>query len=314
MTAQEKYILAIDLGTSGAKVALVSIHGEVVGWEFEPVQLFLLPHGGAEQDPEEWWSAIVSASKRLLGKGLRPRESIVGVCAGTTGSGTVPVDRDGKCLMRAMIWLDSRGAQHVRDCVRGPINIDGYDIFRVLRWIRLTAGAPTLSGKDPIGHSLYLKNEAPEIYEKAYRMLDAAGYIDFRLTGEYVATADTVALWWVTDIRNLEKLAYHEGLIKEWGLDREKLPEIKRCSDVIGVLRPEVADDLGLNRGVKVVAGGFDLPVAAVGAGAVEDFAAHLSIATSSFFTVHVPFMKTDLSHMIASLPCAIPNRYLLVA
>lgn len=314
MTAHEEYVLAIDLGTSGAKIALVSVYGEVIGWDFEPVQLFLLPHGGAEQDPEEWWSSIITASKRLLAKALVPREGIVAVCAGTTGLGTIPVDRDGKCLMRAMTWLDSRGAPYVRQHVRGLINVEGYDVFRMLRWLRITGGAPTLSGKDLIGHCLYLKNEAPAIYERAYRLLDVIGYIDFRLTGEYVATADTQALSWVVDNRNLERLAYHDGLIKEFGLDREKLPPIRRCIDVIGTLRPGVADDLGLNRGVKVVAGGFDLPVAAVGSGAVEDFAPHISISTSSFLTVHVPYKKTDISHMIASLPCAIPNRYLLVA
>jgi xylulokinase len=308
------YILAIDLGTSGAKVALVSIHGEVVGWEFEPVQLFLLPNGGAEQDPEEWWRSILTASKRLLAKEIVPRAEIVGVCAATTGVGTIPVDRDGKCLMRAIIWLDSRGAHLTRKYVRGLINVEGYDVFRVLRWIRLTGGAPSLSGKDLVGHFLYLKDELPDVYQKAHKLLDVVDYIDFRLTGEYIATSDTIALSWVADNRNPGKVSYDDGLIREWGLDRSKLPEIKRCIDVIGNLRKDVAEELGLRSEVKVVAGGFDLPFAAVGAGAVENFAAHLSLATSSFLTVHVPFKKTDLFHMIASLPCAIPDRYLLLA
>jgi len=313
-TERVPYILAIDLGTSGAKVALVSVHGDVVGWDFEPVQLFLLPHGGAEQDPEEWWSSILTASKRLLGKEIVPRSEIIGVCAGTHGIGTVPVDEDGKSLMRAMIWLDSRGANLVRKHVRGLISVEGFDVFRILRWLAITGGAPVRSGKDVIAHFLYLKNELPAVYEKAYKFLDVVDYIDFRLTGEYIATTDTIGISWVTDNRNPDNIHYHAGMIKDWGVDRQKLPEIKRCIDVIGNLRPDVADELGLRREVKVVAGGFDLPVAAVGSGAVEDFAAHLSISTSSFMTAHVPFKKTDLFHMIASLPCAIPGRYLLVA
>ena len=313
-TERVPYILAIDLGTSGAKVALVSVHGGVVGWDFEPVQLFLLPHGGAEQDPEEWWSSILTASKRLLGKEIVPRSEIVGVCAGTHGIGTVPVDQDGKPLMRAMIWLDSRGANLVQKHVRGLISIEGFDVFRILRWLAITGGAPVRSGKDVIAHFLYLKNELPSVYEKAYKFLDVVDYIDFRLTGEYIATTDTIGISWVTDNRNPDNIHYHAGMIKDWGVDPQKLPEIKRCIDVIGNLRPDVADELGLRRDVKVVAGGFDLPVAAVGSGAVENFAAHLSISTSSFMTAHVPFKKTDLFHMIASLPCAIPGRYLLVA
>ncbi|HET7011037.1 MAG TPA: FGGY-family carbohydrate kinase, partial [Anaerolineales bacterium] len=71
---------------------------------------------------------------------------------------------------------------------------------------------------------------------------------------------------------------------------------------------------MGLGRNVQVVAGSFDLPAASLGAGAVNDYAAHLSLATSSFFTVHVPFKRTDVSHAMASMPCALPDRYLLMA
>ncbi len=60
------YILAIDLGTSGPKVALVSTAGAVIGCEVEAVDLLLLPGGGAEQRPEDWWAAIGAASRRLL--------------------------------------------------------------------------------------------------------------------------------------------------------------------------------------------------------------------------------------------------------
>ncbi len=312
--SNDSYILAIDLGTSGAKVALVSARGRVVGWEFEPVRLHILSGGGAEQAPADWWNGILRASKRLLEKALVPSNRIVGVCAATHGSGTVPVDRDGNCLMNAMIWLDSRGADLMRKLARGLINVDGYDVFRIPRWLAITGGAPTLAGKDPIGHILYIKQQFPEVYRKTYKFLDVVDYIDLRLTGRYVATVDTKGISWMTDVRDLSNIHYHDGLIREYGIDRDKLPELVRCTEIVGDLLPEVAAELGLGAGVKVVAGAYDLPAAAVGAGAVEDFAAHLSLATSSFLTVHVPYKKTDLTHMIASLPCAVPNRYLLLA
>ena len=66
MENKNKYILAIDLGTSGPKTALVSVYGEVVGSEFKDTPIILLPGGGAEQDPEGWWNAIMSTSKKLL--------------------------------------------------------------------------------------------------------------------------------------------------------------------------------------------------------------------------------------------------------
>ena len=64
----DKYILAIDLGTSGSKTALVSTTGKVIDFDYQAVPLLLLPNGGAEQDPADWWDAIMTTAKRLLGK------------------------------------------------------------------------------------------------------------------------------------------------------------------------------------------------------------------------------------------------------
>ncbi|NIS81180.1 MAG: xylulose kinase [Anaerolineales bacterium] len=310
---EDKHILAIDLGTSAAKVALFTIFGEVIGWEAEDIALQILPNGGAEQNPEDWWSTIMRTSKRLLGRDLVPKESVVAVCAVTSGCGTLPVDQDGNPLMNAMLWLDSRGSELVKERISGWINLEGYNLLKMFRWIRITGGMPSPSGKDLVGHTLYIKHAFPEIYHQTDKLLDVLDYIDFRLTGRLITTGDVKAIGWVVDARDPENITYHDGMLKEWGIERQMLPEIKRCVDVIGDLKPDVADELGLNREVKVVAGSFDLPAAAVGSGAVEDFAAHLSLATSAFITVHVPFKKTDVFHSIASLPCAIPNRYLLL-
>ena len=125
MEAEEKYIVAIDLGTSGPKVALVSTQGELIASEFEETRLLLLPEGGAEQEPSDWWGAISKAMKRLLGKGLVPNEKIFAI--GITGqwSGTVPVDEDGNALSNAIIWMDARGAPFIKKTVEGAINIEG---------------------------------------------------------------------------------------------------------------------------------------------------------------------------------------------
>jgi xylulokinase len=216
--------------------------------------------------------------------------------------------------MNAMIWLDSRGAELVKKHIRGWINIERYNLLKLIHWLRITGGAPSPSGKDLVGHVLYIQHAFPEIYQKTHMFLDQLDYINFCLTGKFVATPDTKGISWVLDIRDPEKIAYHDGMLREWGIQRDKLPELKRSIDVIGTIKPEIADALGLQKDLKVVAGAFDLPAAAVGSGAVEDYQAHLSLATSSFMTVHVPFKKVDIFHSMASLPCAIPNRYLLLA
>jgi xylulokinase len=98
------------------------------------------------------------------------------------------------------------------------------------------------------------------------------------------------------------------------GIEREKLPRIVACTSVIGDLRSDVASALGLASNVKVVAGAIDNTAAAIGAGTVEDFSTHLYIGTSSWMAAHVPFKKTDVASSLASVPCAVPGRYLLTA
>jgi xylulokinase len=139
-------------------------------------------------------------------------------------------------------------------------------------------------------------------------------YLNLRLTGRFAATFDSILTSWVTDNRDPNSIRYSSELVRECGVDADKLPEIVPCTAVLGALRPEVAAALGLGPRVQVVAGAIDNTAAAVGAGAVEDFAAHLYIGTSSWLAAHVPFKKTIAAASLASVPCALPGRYLLTA
>ena len=106
----DRHILAIDLGTSALKVALVSVTGEVIAAGEEAHQVQLLPGGGAEQDPEGWWAMITRVSSRLMARGVVPPGAVAAVCCTAQWSGTVPVDGGGRPVRNAIIWMDSRGA------------------------------------------------------------------------------------------------------------------------------------------------------------------------------------------------------------
>ncbi|MHA1402261.1 MAG: xylulokinase [Candidatus Helarchaeota archaeon] len=306
-----KYVLAHDLGTSGSKAAIVSTHGKVMDFEFKETPLHLLPGGGAEQKPEDWWDAISTTSKRLIDKNIVPVEDIVAVCISTQWSGTVAVDKDGNPLTNAIIWMDTRGAPHVKKLCGGLIEISGYGITNIMRWMGKTGGAPGLSGKDPIAHILYIKNELPDIYEKTYKFLEVVDYIDLKLSGKFASSYCNITLHWLTDNRDLSNVFYHPSLVKKTKIDLNKLPELMPPSVVLGNILPEVADEMGLQKDVKVVMGAPDLHAAAIGSGAVRDYETHICIGTSSWVICHVPFKKTDIFHMIASIPSAIPDRYL---
>ncbi len=329
-----KYVLAVDLGTSGPKVALVGVDGTVLGHEFEPVELLLLPGGGAEQRPDEWWTAITTAARRLLARGLIDRGEVVAVSCTAQWSGTVAVGEHGEPLANAVIWMDSRGSRHVRRITAGWPRIEGYGARKLLKWLRLTGGIPSRSGKDPIAHILYIRAERPEVYAATHKFLEPKDWLNFKLTGRFAASYDSIALHWLTDNRDLRRVAYHPGLIALAGIDRDKLPELVRAVDILGPLRADAASELGLSgrpegaqairrpegaqairrpegaQMIQVVAGAPDLQSAAVGSGAVGDYQGHLYIGTSSWLTCHVPFKKTDVLRNMTSLPSAIPERY----
>ena len=310
----EPLILAVDLGTSGMKVALITLSGKVLDWEAEPVRLLVTPDGGAEQSPEEWWEAFLSAAGRLLNRQQAAGPRVEAICCSTQGEGTVPVDRNGQVLGNCILWMDMRGASYLQKQLGGLVNIDGASISKVLRFVRLTGGMPSMTGKDPAGHMLFIRDTQPEIYARTYKFLNVLDYLNLRLTGRFVATFDSILTSWVTDNRNPDAVRYHEGLISTLGLDAAKLPEIVPCSEVISTLKTDVAEALGLSNDVKVVAGSIDNTAAAIGSGAVDDFATHLYIGTSSWLAAHVPFKKTDVLASLASVPCAIPGRYMLTA
>jgi xylulokinase len=309
----EPVILAVDLGTSSMKTALITISGKVLGWESAPISMVITPDGGTEQSPDEWWHAFLSTSQVLLQK-FEDRKCIRAICCSTQGEGTIPVNKEGDPLMNCILWMDMRGAASLRKHFKGFINVMGMGISNTLRWIRLTGGMPSLTGKDPAAHMLFIRDNFPEIYNQTYKFLNVLDYLNLKLTGRIVATVDSILTSWVTDNRNPQNVHYDDGLVKASGINPNKFPEIVACTNVIGSIKPDVAVQLGLSKDVQVVAGAIDTTAAAIGSGAVEDDALHLYVGTSSWMAAHVKHKKTDIITSLASVPCAIPDRYLLIA
>src|SRR5581483_2960019 len=258
-------ILAVDLGTSGCKCALVTLEGRVLGWSFRAVQLHI-EGVSAEQDPHDWWRAFLAAAGELLAREASWPTRVIAVCCSTQGEGTIPVDRSGEPLGRGIVWLDMRGAASIARRARGRfINIAGYSPDKLLRWLWLTGGAPALSGKDSAGHMTWLQDAQPSLYERTFKFLNVLDYMNLRLTGRFCATPDSILTSWVTDNRDITRIRYDTGLIAQLGIDADKLPEIVESTQVLGPLLPAVADLLGLQHSTRVVAGSIDNSAVAVG-------------------------------------------------
>jgi xylulokinase len=310
MTDTNKYILAIDHGTSGIKAAIVSIHGQVLDYEYEKTAIEFLPGGGAEQDPDEWWQALLKTCTRLIANEMVNPKNIVAIAVSSTFSTTVAVDENGDHLMNALTWMDSRGAPYVKKIVSGFPSVDGYGIFRIMKWIPKTGGGPTLSGKDDIAHVLLIKNEFPDVYKNTHMFLPSKDYLNLKLTGKFAASFDSMQLFWVSDIRDIHNIRYDQKLISLLDLTPEKLPPMAASTDILGTVRKDVAEKIGISSDVKVVLSSPDHQTACIGSGAVDDYAGHLYIGTSSWIQAVIPFKKTDVLHSIASFPTAIPGKY----
>ncbi|HEU4385154.1 MAG TPA: FGGY-family carbohydrate kinase [Anaeromyxobacteraceae bacterium] len=308
-----RHILAFDLGTSALKAALVSERGAIAAREIRKMEVRLAAGGAAEQEPEDWWGAIRDASRALLARGSVPPGAVAGLCCSTQWGGTVATSRDGRALAPALIWMDSRGAPHVGRAITGPLPVQGYGLRKLIRWLRLAGGVPARSGKDPVGHGLFLRAERPEIYRAAWKLLEPADWLGLRLTGRCASSYATAALHWAADIRDLRRVEYDARLLAAGGLEREKLPDLVPAASVLGPLAAAPARELGLEEGLPVAVGVPDIQAAAVGSGAVRDGEAHLCLGTSSWLCCHVSYKKADLFHQMTSLPSARPDRYLLV-
>ncbi len=309
-----RYVLAIDLGSGGPKVAIVSDTGEIVASRAERVVTHLLPHGGAEQDPEEWWTGIRGAAKSVIGESGVSPEDILAIGCTTQWSVIVPVNEQGEPLMNAVHWLDTRGGAHNRAITKGVPSLQGYGLSKLFRWVKLTGLAPTHSGVDSLGHILFIKNERPDIYDQTHKFLEPMDYLTYRLTGKFTASQHTVAPMLVVDGREWSCLDYSDDLLKLAGLEREKLPQLIPSDDIVGPLLPSVAEEWGLRPSTQVMVGTNDTNAAAIGAGAVREFEGIICVGTSLVLTCHLPFKKTDLFHTMTTLPSPIRSRYLLMA
>lgn len=305
-------VLALDLGTTAVKAAIVSPQGELLAWDAEPQPLIFTPDGGVEQDPHQWWATLTRVVQRLLQNNPELRDSVRAVSCTGQWSGTVAVDAGGEPLGNAIIWMDTRGAPDIQALVGGFPSLMGYNLFKLRTWLALTGGAPTRSGKDPLAHILYLRRADPARYRATYKFLEPKDYVNLRLTGRFASSYETVALHWLTDNRRIHKIDYHSTLLRYAGLRREQLPDLYPSTARLGELLPSVAEAWGLPSGIQVVVGTPDLHATAIGSGGLSDFQAHLALSTSAWISCHVPFKRTDIFRNLATLPAGIPGRYFI--
>jgi xylulokinase len=310
MVAMPSLVLTFDVGTTALKCATVNLENfELVSTASTRAKLNHPKKNWAEKDPEALWEGITEISRKAV-EGLE--DEVRAVIFGAHMAGLVTVDRTGEPLRNIITWLDERAAGLPEDLWRGLLKIQGYNLFKVLKFLRITGGAPSKTGKDVISKIVWISRNEPDVMEKTFKFLDVKGFLISRCTGEFVTSPDEANLTWLADTRK-KRAIWSGSLMRNYGLTPEKFPEIRVSTEIAGRLG-KAAGDLGLKEGIPVVVGAGDIPSAAIGSGAIGEGDLHIYVGTSDWVAGHISKRKTDISHYIGSLLSAIPEKYLLIA
>ena len=249
-------LLGIDIGTSACKVALFDSNGCVLGQSTKSYKVYYPGPGCVEQNPEEWWDKVCEAIKETVVNSKVDAKEIAGIGIDGQSWSAIPVDKAGRVLHNTPIWMDTRAS----DICQKTVERVGFDhIFGISG----NSFEPTYSTPK----ILWFKQHLPDIYRETYMFLQSNSYIAMKLTGRM--TQDVSQGYGVHSF-NIKNASWDDGLCQELGFDREKLPEIYKCHEVIGEVTKEAALLTGLAVGTPVVAGGLDACCGTLGAGVIK--------------------------------------------
>ncbi len=307
-----KFIVSHDMGTSSDKAVLITVEGDIVetAHRHYPMQ-HPLP-GYAEADPLDWWNAVCQTTRDVVGRAGVSPDDVVGITFSTLTQCLVAIDKAGRPLRPAITWLDGRSADIINEVLWTPPRFRGFNIVRLLTFLRLTGGAPGHTGKDQIGKILWLERHEPDVFAETYKYLDAKDFIIYKLTGATVTSVDLAVIWWLLDTRR-NRNQWSAALCRLAHITPDKLADVKESSAIVGGLTKEAAELVGLRAGTPVVNGGGDLTVAALGSGSIDDGELHVSLGTSGWVAGHVSKRRIDLPHYTGCIGSTYPSKYYLV-
>ncbi|MEM2703228.1 MAG: FGGY-family carbohydrate kinase [Candidatus Bathyarchaeia archaeon] len=231
------YLIGVDVGTTGCKAMLFDIEGNLISKEYKEWSVIVPKPGWVEQDPECWWKNISLAIREIV-KNINC-EDIAGLAISGLSPTVIPIDKEGKVLRPAIIWMDQRAtneANFLSEKIGQKIN--AADLASKIFWVK--------------------RNE-PKIYEKTYKLLQSYDFINFKLTGE-IKSAMIMGRTRPVD----------EDLLRLMEISLDIFPDPVPIGTVIGEVTAEAAEVTGLNKGTKVVAAAVDVISAILGSGAVK--------------------------------------------
>lgn len=265
----ETLILAVDVGTTGIKIALVNAHGVALYSQYRAYETHFMSGNRAEQDPSDWWQAA-SAVIRNLALTKKEAQQNISAIAVTGQMQNLILTRGGEPIHRAILYTDTRAVEE-SDAVN---KIIGTETLR-----RVTGNDQDASSL--LAKLLWLKTNAPKVLKEADAiLLGAHDYIVLKLCGEAVSDVVTAS---TTGLLNLSERTWARDLLEALGLPNLPFGKLTPGGAVVGQLSARAASLLGLPKGLPVCHGPGDAGATTLGAGAGEPGAVYAYLGASGW-------------------------------
>ena len=294
-------ILAIDNGTQSVRALVFDLSGKLLAKSRVPIEPYFSAEPGlAEQHPELFWKAVCEACTNLWTMPGVRKDSLAGVALTTQRSTVVNVDREGKPLRPAIIWLDQRKTVGQR-----PVG----GLWGLAFW--LSGMSETVAYLQTEAEANWIRVNQPDIWENTYKYLFLSGYLTFRLTGQMVDSVGCQVGYVPFDYRKKRWADKSDWKWQAVPMEPEKLPDLLPPGSILGEITPEASKATGIPAGLPLIAAAADKACEVIGSGCLEPDKACLSYGTTATInTTHKKYI--EVIPLIPPYPSAVPDAYSL--
>jgi xylulokinase len=290
------YHVGIDIGTTGARALIIDENGSVVGSATSDYPMYTPRPLWAEQDPEDWWQAVIKAMRSALEQAKINPSAIKAV--GLTGQmhGMVLLDSEGRVVRPCIMWNDQRTADECAWIMR---------TVGVERFMELTLN-PALPGFTA-PKIIWLRTNEPDNYARAKVLLLPKDYIRYRLTGVYATEVSDAS---GTVLLNVKERRWSHEILEKLGIPESWMPTCVESPSITGQVTHHAAELAGLPPDIPVVGGGGDQAASAVGTGIVEPGLVSVTLGTSGVVFAYSDQPARDSQGRLHTFCHAVPGKW----
>ena len=257
--------IGVDLGTSAVKLLLMDEKGEIKKIVSREYPLYFPHPGWSEQKPEDWFKQSMDGIKELTAE--CDKENVAGISFGGQMHGLVALDENDEVIRPAILWNDGRTGEET-DYLNQVIGKEKLSEYTAnIAFAGFTA--PKI---------LWMKKHEPDNFAKIKKIMLPKDYLAYKLSGSFSTDVSDASGMLLMDVKNR---CWSKEMLDICGITEEMLPKLYESFEVVGTLKREIAEALGLSADVKVTAGAGDNAAAAVGTGTVGEGMCNISLGTS---------------------------------